>query len=277
MRAYRSKTDVRIWRAPELGAELLHGQFHDFSYDVHTHETACFALITEGAIRIRMRGTEFVARQGDLYAIDADEPHAGWPVDERGWRQRTIYVDTTYLRSLLDDQGASRFSTLNGPIIRDPILASMFQGVHRCSEVKRTSLERDEQYVSFTARLFERYIRAPVAPTEHEHGREPRAIRLALEFLDHHLDQNIHLEDIARAAGLPPFRLFRSFERHIGMTPHAYQRQARIRSSIGLIRLGHPLSEVAATAGFSDQAHLTRCFRKTMGVTPGAYRKALVA
>lgn len=69
--------DTSFWHAPDLGADLLRGRFTNFSYDVHTHDTACFALLTHGAIRIRMRGGEFVARQGDLYAIDADEPHAG--------------------------------------------------------------------------------------------------------------------------------------------------------------------------------------------------------
>ncbi|WP_186078550.1 AraC family ligand binding domain-containing protein [Burkholderia gladioli] len=121
--AIARKTEVRIWQAPELAAELLRGDFHDFSYDVHTHDTACFALITSGAIRIRMRGSEFVARQGDLYAIDADEPHAGGPVDPGGWRQRTVYVRTEHLRSLLSDgdpradhrRCAAQRAVLSGP------------------------------------------------------------------------------------------------------------------------------------------------------------------
>ena len=86
----------------------------------------------------------------------------------------------------------------------------------------------------------------------------------------------MHLGDVAQAAGLPPFRLFRAFLRATGMTPHVYQRQARVRFAVGMIRFGHPLREVAMAAGFADQAHLTRIFRKTMGITPGAYRGAYV-
>jgi len=75
------QSDINIWRSSDLQAELIRGRFIDYAYDVHTHETACFALLTEGQIRIRMRGNEFVAHKGDLYAIDADEPHAGWAID----------------------------------------------------------------------------------------------------------------------------------------------------------------------------------------------------
>ncbi|MEK6348511.1 MAG: AraC family transcriptional regulator [Burkholderia sp.] len=267
------KTDVRIWRAPELAADLLHGDFHDFSYDVHTHDTACFALITEGAIRIRMRGSEFVAKAGDLYAIDADAPHAGWPVDASGWRQRTVYVRTEHLRSLLADGGAAeRGAAIRGPIIGDARLNALFCRVHRDSEAQADALRREERYLRFVARLFERHVHEPLVLREV--GAEPQAVRIAREFLDHRLDSQVHLDEIAGAAGLPVFRLFRAFERHLGMTPHAYQRQARVRSAIALMRLGRPLSEVAAATGFADQAHLTRSFRRMMGVTPGVFRDA---
>jgi len=272
-RAPDPKTDVRIWRAPELAADLLHGDFHDFSYDVHTHDTACFALITEGAIRIRMHGSEFVAKAGDLYAIDADAPHAGWPVDASGWRQRTVYVRTEHLRSLLaDGAAAERGAAIRGPIIGDARLNALFCRVHRDSEVQADALRREERYLRFVARLFERHVHEPLVPREA--GAEPQAVRIAREFLDHRLDSQVHLDEIAGAAGLPVFRLFRAFERHLGMTPHAYQRQARVRSAIALMRLGRPLSEVAAATGFADQAHLTRSFRRMMGVTPGVFRDA---
>jgi AraC-like DNA-binding protein len=88
------------------------------------------------------------------------------------------------------------------------------------------------------------------------------------------MDEKLHLTDIAQAAGLPPFRLLRTFERATGMTPHCYQRQARVRRAAQMILRGHPLGEAAAASGFAGQAHLTRCFRGSMGITPGAYRDA---
>lgn len=262
---------TKIWCAEDLGAaELLRGRFSDYSYDVHTHDKACFALITRGAIRIRMRGTEFVARAGDLYAIDADEPHAGWPVDDEGWSLRTIYVDVGRLNALVGESNQTH--SLAGPIIRDRPLTSLFCHIHASSEAAGPSLEREEAYLAFVARLFERHTRSSSLPLPP--GREEPAIRLARNFLDGHLDQQVRLCEIARAARLPPFRLFRAFERATGMSPHGYQRQARVRYAADLIRLGHSLSDAALAAGFADQAHMTRSFRRSIGVTPGAYREA---
>jgi AraC-like DNA-binding protein len=266
---------TKIWFADDLGgSELLRGRFSGFSYDVHTHDKACFALITRGAIRIRTLGSEFRALAGDLFAIDADKPHAGWPIDDDGWSLRTLYVDVRRLQELVGVRRDRVPPALAGPIIRDSRLTSLFRGVHSCSEAAGPALKREEHFLEFIGRLFERHTRgvSPLTPP----SREERPIRLARDFLDLHLDQQVRLADVAEAAGLPAFRLFRAFERATGMSPHRYQRQARVRFAAGLIRLGHPLSDAALAAGFADQAHMTRSFRSTMGVTPGAYRGAFV-
>jgi AraC-like DNA-binding protein len=269
------QVSTKMWCADDLGAaELLRGHFSDYSYDVHTHERACFALITRGAICIRTGGTEFIARAGDLFAIDADVPHAGWPIDNNGWSLRTLYVDIQRLQLLVDDGviQAAHAPTITGPIIRDLHLASLFHRVHYCSETNGPALKREEQYFAFITRLFALHTRAAQPPKPP--GREERAIRLARDFIDGHLDRHVRLEQIGKAAGLSPFRLIRSFERQLGMSPQRYQRQARTRFAAELIRCGHALSDAAARAGFADQAHMTRSFRSTIGVTPGSYRNA---
>jgi AraC-like DNA-binding protein len=266
--------DTAVWSAPELQAEFLRGRFMGFNYDVHTHDTPCFALITAGAIRIRMRGSEFIARQGDLYAIDADEPHAGWPVDAQGWSQRTLYVELAQIRSLVDEDGAARTAGLAGPIIQDPALAGPLHAMHRCSQEDGPRLLRDEAYIAFASQLLQRHVRGPLQVRAG--GREDVAVKAAREFLDQHLGDHVSLEDIALAASVPRFRLFRAFERSIGMTPHAYQRQARVRLAIRLIRTNHSLAEAGAASGFTDQAHFTRWFRRFMAVTPGQFQKAVL-
>jgi AraC-like DNA-binding protein len=267
---------AKVWRAPELGAaEFLRGAFADYSYDPHTHDAACLALITEGAIRIKIRGDEFVARAGDIFAIDAGGMHAGWPIDAKGWKQRTLYVGLDQLATdLAADMGFPRSPTLAHALIRDAELSAMFLDMHLLAERRVPPLLREERYLAFVTRFCGRHVREATLPPPPR--REHRAVRRAIDFLEHHLEESVRLADIARAAGLPPYRAFRAFARAVGMPPHAYQRQARVRRAAALIRHGDPLSEVAAAAGFADQAHMTRLFRRMMGVTPGVYRAAFV-
>jgi AraC-like DNA-binding protein len=225
-----------------------------------------------------MKGADFVAREGDLYAIDPDVPHAGWPVDEAGWSQRTMYLDLPTLREgLLEEHGSAKTPILRGPIIQDPALTAAFVAAHHLCEGAGSRLARDQYYLAFAQLLFDRHVVSGVKDAKFAFRGEPVAVRRARDFLHGHLDANISLSDIAASVGLSPFRIYRAFERETGMTPHAYQRQARIRVALELIRTGRPLAEVAAAAGFSDQAHLTRSFQARMGITPGAYRKARTA
>ena len=80
------------------------------------------------------------------------------------------------------------------------------------------------------------------------------------------------LAELADVAKLSRFELARRFRAQTGMTPHAFQTNLRIARARTLIAAGDTLADVAAACGFADQAHLTRTFRRTVGVTPGAVR-----
>jgi transcriptional regulator GlxA family with amidase domain len=165
--------------------------------------------------------------------------------------------------------------SIRGPIIRDAALADVFSRLHLHSENNGSQLERDQLLLAFARHLFDRHVSdAPSAPRE---ARESEAIRVAKEYLDQRLDERVGLADMAAAVDLPAYRFYRAFERETGMTPHGYQRQARVRAAQRLLRDGGELSEIAATTGFADQAHFTRSFRSRMGITPGVYRSALHA
>jgi AraC-like DNA-binding protein len=83
----------------------------------------------------------------------------------------------------------------------------------------------------------------------------------------------VTLQALSRSAGLSAFHLCRVFREAVGMTPHAYQTQVRVRHAKSLLRAGLPITLVAAEAGFYDQAHLTRHFKRIVGLTPGRYAK----
>jgi AraC-like DNA-binding protein/mannose-6-phosphate isomerase-like protein (cupin superfamily) len=77
---------------------------------------------------------------------------------------------------------------------------------------------------------------------------------------------------VAARAGMSREGFSRMFARHHGMPPHAFLLMARLNQARELLRAGEGIAGVAAAAGFTDQSHLGRWFRRAFGVTPGRYR-----
>ena len=81
--------------------------------------------------------------------------------------------------------------------------------------------------------------------------------------------------DVAAAARASRYAGYRAFHSRYGVSPSEYQRGLRLRAARRALAQGAPAAEVAAVAGFADQAHLTRWFRRSYGITPGAYQLAV--
>lgn len=105
---------------------------------------------------------------------------------------------------------------------------------------------------------------------------QPRAVVQALNFIHQNYALDISLADIAAAAHLSTYHLTRVFKKATGMSPHQYLVQVRVNSARSLLTAGagdRSLAEIAAAVGFSDQSHLTRHFKRVLGVTPRQLRQ----
>lgn len=92
--------------------------------------------------------------------------------------------------------------------------------------------------------------------------------------LEQYPEQQLHLEELAGAAHISKYHFIRNFKQAVGLTPHQFQIQNRIRKAQRLIPTAATLTEVALTTGFCDQSHFIKQFEKYVGLTPSAYKKA---
>ncbi|MGC4092650.1 MAG: AraC family transcriptional regulator [Polyangiaceae bacterium] len=102
---------------------------------------------------------------------------------------------------------------------------------------------------------------------------QSRAVRRALEHLRDRFDVDVTLDALADHAGTDKFHLCRAFRAQVGLPPHAYLTQLRIRRAKELLAAGMKPSEVAPRVGLYDQSLLNRHFRRLVGTTPGAYAR----
>lgn len=104
----------------------------------------------------------------------------------------------------------------------------------------------------------------------------PPWLRLAKELLQDQCDRPLLIAELAKQLGTHPVYLARTFRRAFRCTPGEYLMRCRLQKVMTLLRdTKLPLSQIALSAGFFDQSHLTHQFRKHFGVAPSAYRKDL--
>jgi AraC-like DNA-binding protein len=96
-----------------------------------------------------------------------------------------------------------------------------------------------------------------------------RAVRVACQVIHERYMEPLDTGTLADYARLNKCHFIRIFHRVTGLAPQNYLRQVRVAKARELICAGVSLVEVAQTAGFCDQAHMTREFKKIYGVTPG--------
>jgi AraC family transcriptional regulator len=101
-----------------------------------------------------------------------------------------------------------------------------------------------------------------------------QAKRIASHIEDH-LDGSLSLGELAKVAGLSSSYFSRAFKGAFGRTPHAFIICRRVERARQEMIEGHePLSQIALSCGFADQAHLARIFRRETGLAPCEWRRA---
>jgi AraC-like DNA-binding protein len=104
-------------------------------------------------------------------------------------------------------------------------------------------------------------------------GLSPACTNRICEYINSNLDQNIGLKVLAEMAGLSMHHFARAFRHTVGMPPHSYVLQRRVEHAQHMLRNTElPVSEIALAAGFSDQSHLARHFRRMTGTSPSVVR-----
>ncbi|PRY77775.1 helix-turn-helix protein [Yoonia maritima] len=126
----------------------------------------------------------------------------------------------------------------------------------------------------FSALMIE-VLELPAPQPEAERGGlSPHTLIKLEHYARQSLDRRITVAELAEVAGLSESWLTRAFRQSLGTTPQRWLTSLRLATAQDLMTdMSRPLAEVAAEAGFADQAHLTRVFRTHHGQTPGDWRK----
>jgi len=244
----------------------------DICYVKHSHETFSIGAVTGGeSLYLNGRAREHV-RGGAVVLMNPGDVHACNPLGREPWSYRMFHVDSRWLGALQGDpeRGADAvFRPYAAIASRSAVLYARLQSLYAlCADPAAAALEKQDAALDFFTRLHGTLQPAPAVARHPE-----RQVQRAAEYLRDNRTGTPTLDDLCAAAGLSPSYLIRAFKARYGMTPHAYLVDCRIQYCRERLRRGHPIADVALAAGFADQAHLQRAFKRHVAATPGQYRK----
>lgn len=243
-------------------------------YAAHSHETFSIGAITGGRstyVNGRMRAG---VGTGTVVLMNPEEVHACNPVDDVPWSYHMFHVDVRWLTGLQRDLGFSPnqdFRPFSTRVSEDAVLHAGLDALYRLlGDPQADPLRKHEAVVSFFTGLHGRLNPAPAATPMAEPAQR---VQRAADYIDANFTQPLRLDDICAATGLSESYLIRAFKRRYGITPHAYLVNRRVQYSRNQLRRGRHIAEVAVDAGFADQAHLQRVFKRMVAATPAQYQR----
>jgi len=266
----------RYWHVPDLpGMDMLHADFTTHEYAPHVHHSFVIAVTEVGGAEFKSRGRTDIAHQQALLVFNPSEPHSGRMGGSSRWRYRAFYLAEPGIRHLLTTLGIDQTRYFMSNILGDRELIASFLELHRAFDGHREqwdALRQQELFVHSFGSLFQSHgqagQRAQGVPAD------AQVLAPVLELLHDAFAERLTLEQMAAAADLTPFQLIGAFNRTIGLTPHTYLTQLRLRAAIAQLAAGRPLIEAAIASGFYDQSALTKHFKRTFGMTPLQYVRA---
>jgi AraC family transcriptional regulator len=201
--------------------------------------------------------------------------------DRLHWRGRSerliLSIQSDWLGGLALEAGARSLSEFQTKwTFEDPVLKNLMQEMGRQAEQDWPlgGLYADLLAMSLGSQLLRRHAVDPLSPQEAKGGLTTQKLRLALEYINEHLDEDLKVEDIAGVIGQSPFHFAHAFRNHTGYTPYQYLVDQRMTRAQQLLKTTNfPVQDIASLTGFRSAVNFVRAFRQRVGVTPGEWRK----
>jgi AraC-like DNA-binding protein len=269
------REQIKMWHLPKLGnIELLHACYITQTFSRHSHDCYAVGVIESGSLGFYYRGESLIASSGTIDMAVPGEAHTGHAASDSGWKYRMFYLESGLLEQAVSEVAGrpKGLPFFRQGVIQDARLAKQIHHLHTMLEEPQILLLEQESLLLWT--LTQLVLRhADDRPVLRSIGHEQQSVKRVREFIEAFYDQNISINQLSHISNLSPFHLVRVFRRKLGIPPHAYLIQTRVMRTKSLLDQSWPIAHVAIETGFVDQSHLTRHFKRILGITPGQYSK----
>ncbi len=110
------------------------------------------------------------------------------------------------------------------------------------------------------------------ATPEHPPDHHQQVVAYIRDYITHHFNEPLKLEELAAMAGYSPSFFHQLFRRHTGVTPLEHLQQIRIQKALDWLREGYTIEAIVEKCGIASEAHFRRLFKARMRLTPSVAR-----
>lgn len=241
-------------------------------YAPHSHTQWSIGAIVKGQSTFQYRSQHYRTHAGDIVLMNPGWVHACNPIDNQPWAYLMLYVDIHWLTDFL--HGANllrepRWQDISTATISEPYWYERYCRMANCLlSPQRDLLDKQTEVVEFLSELMPRLVKQPPIQAPGE----PQTLKMLAHYLDDHAAENLSLDKLCKISGYSAGHLVRAFREYSGLTPHAYLVNRRVQLGRLDLANGMPIADAALNAGFADQSHFQRTFKRLMSATPKQYR-----
>lgn len=231
----------------------------------HAHERRVLAVMLDGSFDLVFHGRRLDCSPSTVFTEPGGESHAN-AIGSGGARVLVLQPSND-----MELEGPCSLMLDRINHFRDGVLAGLARNLGR--ELREPD---DVTGLAIQALALEMLVRCA---RRIEAGRDDRAppswFRRVEEIVHDRFRDGLRIDGLAEAAGVHPAHVARVFREQYGVPVGTFIRRLRLEwATTQLVCSDMPISTIAYRAGFADQSHFTRAFRRARGVPPGRYRSA---
>ncbi|RUT45478.1 AraC family transcriptional regulator [Paenibacillus anaericanus] len=240
-------------------------------FPAHFHEYYVIGFIEAGQRYLVCKGEEYIINPGDLLLFNPLDTHSCEQIDGKTLDYRCINVKPEVMKkAVLEVTGHENLPYFKQSVLYHSEVVSNLKELHIKISNKESGFKKEELFLYLLEELIQTQSDLTILPTASEPSYE---INTVCNYLEENYTKTITLNDLSDLTGWSKYHLLRTFTRKMGISPNSYLETIRVNQAKKLLEQGIKPIEVTFLTGFSDQSHLTKFFKRQVGLTPKQYMR----
>ncbi len=232
-------------------------------FEKHYHDTYTIGITYDGLLKLNKANNTSNYLKYSCRINNPGEIHCGV---SKKWSHINFYPKVELLSKIYEEIFfEKKIPLFKEHIINDHILFIKLHNFFLSIYQDKDELQSESLLIEALSYLILNYTSCTKSKIEFGGGK--KMIKNSIEYIKSNIDKNITLDELSAVSNLSKYHFLRIFKKELGITPHHFIINEKINYANSLIQKGISLSEASFSAGFSDQSHFTRNFKKFYGQT----------